>query len=169
MQTTQLPQTISSRNISDWNHIDINTKSSKSKPIFKRKLLNQIRPKKSSYFGLFSNTKVRYLTMLRLGLSPLNEHKHNYNFQNISEYCIVCGCPETTEHYLLTCKSYKLSRSTMVSAIFTILNKDLSTLHRRQMVSILLYGSEDMTYVQNSQILKEVTKFLTKSRRLDAI
>ena len=155
--------------ISDWNHLDINTKSSKSKPIFKRKLLNQIRPKKSPYFGLFSNAKVRYLTMLRLGLSPLNGHKHNYNFQNISEYCIVCGCPETTEHYLLTCKSYKLSRTTMVSAISTILNKDLSTLPRRQMVSILLYGSEDMTYVQNSQILKEVTKFITKSKRLDAI
>jgi len=57
----------------------------------------------------------------------------------------------------------------MVSAITTILNKDLSTLPRRQMVSILLYGSEDMTYVQNSQILKEVTKFITKSKRLDAI
>ena len=104
--------------------------------------------------------------MLRLGFNPLNGHKHSYN---ISEYCIVCGCPESTEHYLLTCKSYKLSRTTMVSAISTILNKDLSTLPRGKMVSILLYGSEDMTYVQNSQILEEVTKFITKSKRLDAI
>ena len=106
--------------------------------------------------------------MLRLGLSPLNEHKKNYNFQNISEHCIVHGCLETTEHNLLTRKSYKFSRTTMVSAISTILYKDLSTLPRGQMVSILLYGSEDITYVQNSQLLKEVTKLITKSKKLDA-
>lgn len=72
--------------ISDWNRLDLDIKSSKSKPIFKRKLLNKIRPKKSPYFGLFNNNKVKYLTMLRVGLSPLNAHKHAYNFKNITQF-----------------------------------------------------------------------------------
>jgi len=114
--------------IRDRNQLELNIKNSKTKYIFKRKILNTIRPKKSPYFGLFNNSKIRYLTMLRVGLSPLNSHKFNYNFQNVHEFCAVCGCTENTEHYLLSCISYRLSRATMFNAISPILNKDLSTM-----------------------------------------
>ena len=98
-----------------WNVLDFETKSSVSCAIFKNKILNKIRPKKSSYFGLYNNDKVRYLTMLRMGISPLRAKKHKYNFANTSDpYCIVCGCVEDTKHYLLKCISYSLSRTTMM-------------------------------------------------------
>ena len=155
--------------ICDWNNLDVNVKNSKTKPILKRKILNIIRPKKSPYFGLFAINEVRYLTMLRLGLSPLNSHKFNYNFQNSHEFCAVCECTETTEHYLLSCLSYRLSRATMLNAISPIININVSTLPRTRLVSILLYGKEDISFESNTLILKEVVKYIKKSKRLDSI
>ena len=59
--------------IEDWNRLDKSVKDSKSKNIFKNKLLNKARPKrKLSYYGISDNNKIRYLTMLRLKMSPLN-------------------------------------------------------------------------------------------------
>lgn len=155
--------------IKDWNSLEYDIRNSKSKAIFKRKLLNKIRPKKASYFGIFNNNKVRYLTMLRVGLSPLNAHKFAYNFKNVTQFCVVCGCTEDTEHFLLHCKSYELSRTTMFNEISSIINSNLSTLPKRTVVSTLLYGSEDITYEKNTKILRVVVNYISKSKRLDTI
>ena len=164
---SRYPKAFLPSTIKDWNRLDFEIKCSNTKPIFKRKLLNKIRPKKSPFFGLFNNNKIRYLTMLRVGLSPLNAHKKAYHFHNISEFCAVCGCVENTEHFLLACNSFRLSRATMINTISSIINKNMSTLPKSRVVSILLYGSEDMTYNQNTLILKEVAKFIKQSKRLD--
>ena len=107
--------------------------------------------------------------MLRVGLSPLNAHKASYNFDNVDEFCIVCGCTESTEHYLLSCISYRLTRESMFNAISPILGSDISALPRRRIVSILLYGSDDMTFSQNTLILKEVVRYIAKSKRLETM
>ena len=166
---SRYPKAFFPSTIVDWNHLELDIKKSKSKPIFKRKLLNKIRPKKSTYFGLFDNKKVKYLTMLRVGLSPLNAHKFNHNFQNITKFCVVCGCSEDTEHFLLHCKSYRLSRTTMFSDVQAILNRDISTLPKRKVVSILLYGSEDTSYEKNTKIMNVVADFCSKSKLLDGL
>ena len=107
--------------------------------------------------------------MLRVGLSPLNSHKFNYIFQNVHEFCAVCGCTENLEHYLLSCISYRLSRGTMFNAISPFLNKDLSTMPKSRVVYTLLYGAEDMTYAQNTKILNAVIKFIIQSKRLETM
>ena len=166
---TRYPKAFFPSTITDWNHLEFDIKNSKSKAIFKRKLLNKVRPKKLSYFGLFSNQKVKYLTMLRVGLSPLNAHKFEHNFKNITKHCLLCGCPEDTSHFLLDCKSYRLSRTAMFNEVSAILNRDVSTLPKRTVVSILLYGSEDITYEKNTKILNTVADFCIKSMRLDTL
>ena len=155
--------------IKDWNFLDFSIRESKTKAVFKQKLLNAIRPKKSPYFGLFSNAEVRYLTMLRLKLSPLNAHKSHHNFQNIDEFCTVCGCTESTEHYLLSCPSYRLSRTIMFTNISRIMNEDVSILPPSVKVELLLYGKKEMTFDQNTLVLKETAKFIKKSKRLDSM
>ena len=86
--------------ILDWNNLEKDIKEANSKQIFKNRLLNKIRPKKSSYFGIRDNDKVRYLTMLRVGLSPLREHKFRHGFLDTSDpLCIVCKKKEDTEHF----------------------------------------------------------------------
>ena len=154
--------------INDWNKLEFDIKNSNSKNIFKKRLLNKIRPKGSPYFGIRDNTSIRYITMLRMELSPLRAHKHKHNFKDTTDpFCIVCGSLEDTKHYLLLCKSYQLSRVTLLQNVSNILKVNISTLPQRQMVSILLYGREDMNLECNHNILNEVINFIIKTKRLD--
>ena len=156
--------------IEDWNKLEAEIKYSKSKAIFKNKLLNKSRPKKCSYFGLRNNDKVRYLTMLRLELSPLRAHKHRYNFQDTSDpLCIVCKTTEDTKHYLLHCKSFRLTRVSLMQEVSSILGFDILTLSNGRIISILLYGSPTLQEDKNLSILNQVTAFIEKTKRLDTI
>ena len=85
--------------ILDWNKLDFDTKAVKTKKIFKNKLLNKIRPKKLSYFVFKCNNEVRYITMLRMGLSPLRAHKHKSGFTDTSDpFYLVGETVRNTEH-----------------------------------------------------------------------
>ena len=55
----------------------------------------------------------------------------------------------------------------MFNALSQILNRDVSTIPRSRLSSILLHEKEDMTDVQNTKILNEVVKFIKKTKRLD--
>ena len=154
--------------IKDWNILDSETKKSKSTNIFKNKILNKIRPKKKSYFGLKDNDKIKYLTMLRMSLSPLRAHKFKYNFIDTSDpYCIVCESPEDTKHYLLHCRSFRLSRTTLMQNISNLLNLDFTTIPQKKIIAILLYGNDESNCEINTHILEEVTTFIANSKRLD--
>ena len=97
--------------------------------------------------------------MLRMGLNPLRAHKYK-SLDTSDPFCIVCESTEDTEHYLLKCKSFTLFRATMLQNISLVANVDMSTLPRRRVVSIILYGKDDLTDEQNSKILQEVVKRL---------
>jgi hypothetical protein len=156
--------------INDWNKLELEIRLSKSLNIFKKRISKQTRVKKSSYFGLRNNNKVRFISMLRLELSPLRAHKHKHKFEDTSDpYCIVCGKIEDTSHYLIHCKSYRLARVTLLQKVSDILSVNISTLPKRRILSILLYGSEDMSAEQNHSILLLVTMFIEQSKRLDKI
>ena len=108
--------------------------------------------------------------MLRLGLSPLRDHKFRKGFLDTSDgLCHVCKKKEDTEHFLLFCRSYILSRSTMMQNITNILGYEVSTLPRRTLVNLLLYGREDTTAEKNNLILNNVIEYIIKSKRLDIL
>ena len=151
-----------------WNKLEREEKEVTSKQIFKKRMLNKIRPKKASYFGIQDNDKIRYLTMLRVGLSPLSEHKFRHGFlDSPNDKCVVCKTREDTEHYLLLCRSYTLSRATLMHNISEIINVNMSTLPRKRVVNILLYGREDLTDHNNFLILNHVVDYIIISKRLD--
>ena len=155
--------------ISDWNNLRLEERMVRSRSKFKRILLNKIRPKRHSYYGLMNNDKVKYLTMLRMGLSPLKGHKYNHEFTEelrTGPNCVVCNIPETTEHYLLYCRSYRLSRSILFEKVSEIMNIDFSTLARIHKKNILLYGKSDLTNEENFKILTVTTEFIEQSKRL---
>ena len=62
-----------------WNKLDRNLRSPASLSVFKKNLLNFIRPPNSC-------KGVKYLTRLRLGLSHLRGHKFKHSFQTL----LVC-------------------------------------------------------------------------------
>ena len=147
--------------IQDWNCLGSEIKKSRSKDIFQNKLINKIRPKNKSYFGLRDNNKVRYLTMLRMELSPLRAHKEGRNFADARDgLCNVCGCEEHTKHYLLHCASFRLSRATLMQRISDIINFDILTLPDKKIVTILLDGDPKYDFATNTKILTEVTNFI---------
>ena len=55
----------------------------------------------------------------------------------------------------------------MLENISLIINVQMSSLPKRRVLAILLYGKDDITDEKNLRIMKEVTKFITLSKRLD--
>ena len=107
--------------VSDWNKLDVLTKKAESLQSFKNKMFQKVRSKKKSYFGI-SDEDARYITLLRVGLSPLRAHKAAHNFGDTSNrFCTVCtNCSETTAHYLTRCKSFRLTRQTLFQNVENI-------------------------------------------------
>ena len=68
--------------ISEWNKLDLNIRNSASLNAFKKRLLNFIRPCSNSIFDIHNPVGIKLLTRLRLGLSPLHEHKFRHCFQD---------------------------------------------------------------------------------------
>ena len=156
--------------IRDWNVLEKDIKEAQTLKFFKKRLTNKIRPKKASYFGIRNNDKIRYLTMLRLGLSPLREHKYRHGFADTSDpLCIVCKKKQDTKHFLLLCKSFTLSRTTLMHHVSDLAGESISALPKRTMVSILLYGRKDLNDINNFSILNHALDYIVKSKRLDTI
>ena len=154
--------------IRDWNILDKDIKDAKTKNIFKKRILNKIRPKKASYFGIRDHSHIKYLTMLRVGLSPLRAHKFKNGFSDTSNrLCIVCNTTEDTEHFLLLCRSFTPLRSTLLQKVSDILEFEVSNIPRRSLVNILLFGKEDIPINKNLSILNLVIEFIISTKRLD--
>ena len=166
-QKTFFPSTIM-----DWNRHDFrNTRSIECKDKFKETLLKIMRPAKKPWYGLmdhnFDHNRMRHITMLRMELSPLHAHKAKHKFIGVTPNCIICHVPEDTNHFLLTCTSFRLSRATMFRKVSEITGIDISTLPLKRRTDILLYGSGNLSDDENSKILKIVTNFTIATRRFD--
>ena len=76
--------------IIEWNKLDLDVRKSKSYAIFRNTLLKLGRPNQNTIYNINNPVGLKLLTRLRLGLSHLNEHRFNHNFQN----CInpLCHC-----------------------------------------------------------------------------
>ena len=94
-----------------WNTLDTKIKEIKDIQIFKKSLLNKIRPLPAPTFNVTDHTGLKLLTRLRLGLSHLNEHKFRNNFRDCLNPLCTCSIEsETTNHFLLHCHHYTQSR-----------------------------------------------------------
>ena len=92
--------------IRESNKLDLDIDKS-TYSVFRQHLLKVIRPKPSASFNVCNFAGLHLLTRLQLGLSHLNEHRFNRNFQN----CInpLCRCSlevESTSHFFLHCLHY---------------------------------------------------------------
>lgn len=70
-----------------WAIVELNKSDSKiqnlSSSAFKKNLIKGIRPPSNSVFNIHNLIGVKCITRLRIGLSHLNEHRFNHNFENI--------------------------------------------------------------------------------------
>ena len=149
--------------VNEWNNLDNIIKSSESHSVFRKKMLNLIRPKCNDTYGIDNPTGLKLLTHLRLGLSHLNDHKFNHNFKD----CInpLCSCSLSVEnnvHFFLHCHHFSLQRQTLMNNIKSI-DKDIINETDSDLVNILLFGSSKYQYHIDSKILSFSIDFILKT------
>ena len=93
--------------MSEWNKLDLKIWQSKTLLTFQNALIKIGKPIPKPIYNVHNPVGLKLLTRLRLGLSHLNQHKFNHNFQD----CLnpLCSCSlevESASHFFLHCHSY---------------------------------------------------------------
>ena len=84
--------------IREWNKFDLAIQKS-TYSVFRQYLLKVIRPQPSATFNVCNFAGLHLLTRLWLGLSHLNEHRFNHNFQDCINPLCTCSLEvESTSH-----------------------------------------------------------------------
>ena len=104
---------------------------------------------------------------MRVRLSHLREHKFKHSFQVTLN--LICNCSEdieTTSHYLLHCPDYFHERKTILNTVSCIV-PNIFNLNNDQLTEILLYGKEELDYINNTSILDATINYLIKTKRFN--
>ena len=113
--------------VTEWNNLDKSIRNSESLSIFKKHILQFIRPSPNSIFNCHNPKGVKLLTRLRLGLSHLRDHKFKHSFQDsLNPICNCRNDVETTTHNLLHCPVFSDERLILINNIWNIDNNILN-------------------------------------------
>ena len=84
-------------------------------------ILKIIRPVSNPVYSIQNCIGLKLLTRLRLGLSHLNEHRFNHNFQNCINPLCTCSLEvESTAHFFLHCHQYHIIRAKLLHSLEVI-------------------------------------------------
>ena len=135
---------------------------------FKSLVSNLNRPAKKSFFGVMDRHGLKLLTCLRVEHSDLREHRFNKKFNCPDPIC-RCGLDiESNEHYLLQCPLFTGPRCPMLKSIMDVLTKNV--VHSdKHLCQFLLYGKNNLTHLENTNILNATIKYLKNSKRFKTL
>ena len=151
--------------ISEWNKLDLNIRNSASLNAFKKKLLNFIQPCANSIFDIHNPLEIKLLTRLRLGLSPLHEHKFRHCFQDtLNPLCECAKDIESTMHFFLHCTNFLIPRQTLFHKIRNIDNNILSQ-SQTQLTQTFLYGNQKHHPSINRLIINSTIEYIMSTER----
>ena len=96
------------------NKFDLEIRNSASLEIFKKHLLNFIRPNSNNVFYINNPLGLKFLTRLRIGFSHLKEHKFKHSFQDSVNPLCSCGNDiKPTVHFFLDCPNFTTQKQTL--------------------------------------------------------
>ena len=157
-----------------WNNLGPEIRKTDSISEFKKKLLETIRPKKANpIFMVHDPENIKYIYQLRVGLSQLRSHKKKHNFRDTPTDICSCGTGvESTSHFLLLCPYFSIQRQALLSTIGSILNSNtktpnISNLDNAAKVDTLLYGNENLNFLENRSVLTATIKYISSTGRLN--
>ena len=156
--------------IKSWNNLGPTLTCGKSLSIFKRSILQLIKPVKKDTFNIHDRTGISWIFQLRVGLSPLNSHKMKHNFVDTPvDTCLCTLGPESTSHFLLECPLFSTHRQELLQLVHsTLFLNDLDG-NNVNLVHILLYGHKNISDIENMTILESVIEFIRKSGRFSRL
>ena len=155
--------------VNSWNNIGPELRSAGNLSIFKRTILNIIRPAKKSLFGIVNPNGTRWIYQLRVGLSPLKSHKKSHHFLDTPND--ICSCligAETIKHFILKCNFYNNYRRDLFQIVdHVLLTNNINICHENeeQIIDLLLYGHKDLPIHSNQTLLNATINFISKSGR----
>ena len=118
-------------------------------------------------YGIRDIIGIRRLTKLRVEFSALNEHRFRHNFNCVSPLCL-CGIGnEDNAHFLLHCHQFQEMRIDLLGQLSEIPGLDLTNMDSKALCELLLYGSPQLTIIDNRIILEATISFINRSMRLD--
>ena len=137
-------------------------------PVLRNHLLKIIQPVSNPVYNIQNYIGLKLLTRLRLGVSHLNEHRFNHNFQ----ICInpLCNCSlevESTVHFFLHCYHYHNIRAKLLNSL-EVIDTNLLELSEEQLTKVLLYGFSQLDQNQNRNILNFSMVYIVESKRFES-
>ena len=128
-------------------------------------LISLFRPPKKSIFGIHDSLGIRYLFQLRVGLSPLMNHKKRHNFTDTpSDMCICDEGIEDTNHYIFLCPYYVNERAILKNSVNEIIERNnLNNLENQ--LQLFLYGHKSISDFDNRNILISTIKYIKDTKR----
>ena len=146
--------------IFEWNNLDCKIRNSGSLSIFKKNLLNSIRPYANSIFNIHNPYGIKLLTRSQLGLSHLRDHKFRHCFQDALYPLCDCGNDtNTTTQFFLYCPSFDTLRQTLLNNIRNF-NEQILPHGEDQLIHTFLYGNPNCNLTVNRLILNATSEYL---------
>ena len=153
--------------VTEWNNLDKSIRNSESFSIFKKNILQFIRPSPNSIFNCHNPKGLKLLTRLRLSLSHLRDNKFKHSFQDSLNPICSCGTDvETTTHYLLHCSLFSDERLILISNIRNIDNNILN-LNDSRFSEVLLFGNSSFNNTKYTSILNTAIEYIVPSKRFE--
>ena len=151
--------------IRSWNSVGVDFCSTLSIAIFKKNVVNLIRPKPRSIFGISDSMGIKFIFQLRLGLSPLKFHKRKHNFLDTPDDSCDCrSACEDTAHFLFTCDIHNVARLSLRTAVMDILLPN-KLQHLISNTDLYLYGHSSLSFIENKNIVLSTISFIKESSR----
>ena len=116
-------------------------------------------------FNIHYPLGLKMLTRLRLGLSHLNEHKFNSNFEDcINLLCSYSLEVESTVHFFLHCRNFVNIRNTLLNKLNSM-SCDITICSDRSLTELILYGNPKFSFQQNSDKINASIEYIINSKR----
>ena len=112
----------------------------------------KIRPKRKEMFGIDDRDGQKWLTQLRVRLSPLNAHKFHHNFlDTLTPMCNIHDGIDDSNHFLLHCRQFSNIRTDLLHNLSLLLNDNINIMPSHTLLQILLYGKENASHEINKK------------------
>ena len=153
--------------VTAWNNLEKSIRNSESFSIFKKNILQFIRPSPNDIFNCHNPKGVKLLTRLRLGLSHLRDHKFKHSFQDSLNPICNCGTDvETTAHYFLYCPLFSDESLILINNILNIDNNMLNVNDSR-FPEMLLFTNSSFNNTKNTSILNTTIEYIVPSKKFE--
>ena len=127
------------------NRTDWTAHNSKSCSIFKNWLLKISRSVPKPTFNIYNPLGLKLLNGLTLGLSHLNKHRFNHNFEDwINPLCSLEV--DSTEHFFLNCYNFVNIRNTLNE--LNSINCNINNCSHSSLTKLILYGKPNWFYLE---------------------